>query len=132
MDDIKQKLKHYLGPIFEFELISKMKKDIHIPKVTNVAIAIVKEKEDWFAYLINNNNFSLENTLISSKGYGVIDSKPKKTTFFSHYLGTIDSMSYKKVELLNKDVFGLTNEFLLRSMLMILFMIKNISSYQNQ
>ena len=90
-----------------------MKKDIHIPKVTNVAIAIVKEKEDWFAYLINNNNFSLENTLISSKGYGVIDSKPKKTTFFSHYLGTIDSMSYKKVELLNKDVFGLTNEFLL-------------------
>ena len=90
-----------------------MKKDIHIPKVTNVAIAIVKEKEDWFAYLINNNKFSLENTLISSKGYGVIDSKPKKTTFFSHYLGTIDSMSYKKVELLNKDVFGLTNEFLL-------------------
>ena len=90
-----------------------MKKDIHIPKVTNVAIAIVKEKEDWFAYLINNNNFSLENTLISSKGYGVIDSKPKKTTFFSHYLGTIESMSYKKVELLNKDVFGLTNEFLL-------------------
>ena len=90
-----------------------MKKDIHIPKVTNVAIAIVKEKEDWFAYLINNNNFSLENTLISSKGYGVIDSKPKKTTFFSHYLGTIDSMSYRKAELLNKDVFGLTNEFLL-------------------
>ena len=90
-----------------------MKKDIHIPKVTNVAIAIVKEKEDWFAYLINNNKFSLENTLISSKGYGVIDSKPKKTTFFSHYLGTIESMSYKKVELLNKDVFGLTNEFLL-------------------
>ena len=90
-----------------------MKKDIHIPKVTNVAIAIVNEKEDWFACLINNNNFSLENTLISSKGYGVIDSKPKKTTFFSHYLGTIDSMSYRKVELLNKDVFGLTNEFLL-------------------
>jgi hypothetical protein len=90
-----------------------MKKDIHIPKVTNVAIAIVNENEDWFAYLINNNNFSLENTLISSKGYGVIDSKPKKTTFFSHYLGTIDSMSYRKVELLNKDVFGLTNEFLL-------------------
>ena len=58
-----------------------MKKDIHIPKVTNVAIAIVKEKEDWFAYLINNNNFSLENTLISSKGYGVIDSKPKKQHF---------------------------------------------------
>ena len=44
-----------------------MKKDIHIPKVTNVAIAIVKEKEDWFAYLINNNNFSLVNTLISSR-----------------------------------------------------------------
>lgn len=90
-----------------------MKKDIHIPVVSNIAIAIVKESEEWYAYLINQNSFSLENVLISSKGYGTIHEKPKKTTFFSHYLGTIMGKSYQKIEMMCKDVFGLTNEFLL-------------------
>lgn len=90
-----------------------MKKDIHIPVVSNIAIAIVKESEEWYAYLINQNSFSLENVLISSKGYGTIHEKPKKTTFFSHYLGTIMAKSYQKIEMMCKDVFGLTNEFLL-------------------
>ena len=90
-----------------------MKKDIHIPVVSNIAIAIVKEDEEWYAYLINQNSFSLENVLISSKGYGTIHEKPKKTTFFSHYLGTIMGKSYQKIEMMCKDVFGLTNEFLL-------------------
>ena len=90
-----------------------MKKDIHIPLVSNIAIAIVKESEEWYAYLINQNSFSLENVLISSKGYGTIHEKPKKTTFFSHYLGTIMGKSYQKIEMMCKDVFGLTNEFLL-------------------
>ena len=90
-----------------------MKKDIHIPLVSNIAIAIVKESEEWYAYLINQNSFSLENVLISSKGYGTIHEKPKKTTFFSHYLGTVMGKSYQKIEMMSKDVFGLTNEFLL-------------------
>ena len=30
-----------------------MKKDIHIPVVSNIAMAIVKEYEEWYAYLIN-------------------------------------------------------------------------------
>lgn len=76
-------------------------------------MAIVKESEDWYAYLINQNLFPLENTMISSKGYGTINAKPKKTTFFSHYLGTIMGKSYQRFELMSKDVFGLTNEFLL-------------------
>ena len=49
-----------------------MKKDIHIPVVSNIAMAIVKEYEEWYAYLINQNHFSLENVMISSKGYGTI------------------------------------------------------------
>ena len=47
-----------------------MKKDIHIPKVKDIAIAVVEDGEDWIAYLININNFPIENTLVSSKGYG--------------------------------------------------------------
>ncbi len=76
-------------------------------------MAIVNEKEDWYAYLINQNHFSLENVMISSKGYGTINDKPKKTTFFSHYLGSVRKKSFQKIEMMSKDVFGLTNEFLL-------------------
>ena len=90
-----------------------MKKDIHIPVVSNIAIAIVKESEEWYAYLINQNSFSLENVLVSSNGYGTIHEKPKNTTFFRHYLGTVMGKSYQKIEMMSKDVFGLTNEFLL-------------------
>ena len=90
-----------------------MKKDIHIPVVSNIAMAIVKESEEWYAYLINQNHFSLENVMISSKGYGTINTEPKKTTFFSHYLGTVPGKSFQKIEMISKDVFGLTNEFLL-------------------
>ena len=59
-----------------------MKKDIHIPVVSNIAMAIVKESEEWYAYLINQNLFSLENVMISSKGYGTINVKPKKKLLF--------------------------------------------------
>lgn len=55
-----------------------MKKDIHIPKVKDVAIAVVEDGEDWIAYLINMNNFPIENTLVSSKGYGSLNNKKRK------------------------------------------------------
>ena len=60
-----------------------MKKDIHIPVVSNIAMAIVKESEEWYAYLINQNHFSLENVMISSKGYGTINAEPKKLLFLA-------------------------------------------------
>ncbi len=90
-----------------------MKKDIHIPKVQEIAFAVIEEGDDWVAYLINMNNFSIENTLVSSKGYGKINNRQKKTTSFSHFLGKIEKKSYRKVEYINKSVVGLTNEFFL-------------------
>ena len=50
-----------------------MKKDIAIPKVTDVYMAIVKEynedfqSEDWNAYIINNKEVDLEMFLKQSK-----------------------------------------------------------------
>ena len=90
-----------------------MKKDIYIPEVKDVAVAVIEEDEDWAAYLLNMNNFPIENTLISSKGYGKINDQQKKTTSFSHFLGTLKKKSFKKVETINKSVLGLTNEFFL-------------------
>ena len=52
-----------------------MKKDIKIPEVTEVFMAIVKEYnpdfrvDDWNVYLINNKTVDLEVVLIVSQGY---------------------------------------------------------------
>ena len=53
-----------------------MKKDIHIPEVTDVGIAVVKEQDlitsepIWNVYLINLKEHTLVNTFVSSRGYG--------------------------------------------------------------
>lgn len=61
-----------------------MRKDIHPPKVEGVAMAVVREpdengEEGWFVYLINQNEFALENVLVSSRGYGEIEGETRRT-----------------------------------------------------
>ena len=73
-----------------------MIRDIKIPEVKNVTLAVarektVTEKEPWKVYLINNNDFAIENTLVASKGYGEKDGKPQQTTILRHFLETIRS-----------------------------------------
>ena len=52
-----------------------MKKDIQIPEVIDIFMAIVKEYnsefqcDDWNVYIINNKNVAIELVLIVSKGY---------------------------------------------------------------
>ena len=51
-----------------------MKKDIEIPEVTGIAMAMVKEyneiykTDDWNVYLINNRDSAIEMVLIVSHG----------------------------------------------------------------
>ena len=53
----------------------RMKKDIEIPKVEGVYVAIVNEyndiykTQDWNAYIINTKEVDLEMVLIVSTGY---------------------------------------------------------------
>ena len=47
-----------------------MIKDIEIPEVKNVTLAVIRkiitgENHEWKVYLINNNNFPIENTLVA-------------------------------------------------------------------
>ncbi len=92
-----------------------MKEDINIPKVENIGVAIVKETiegdETWNVYLINFRDEPIVNTLVSSKGYGQIDGRLKKTVTFSHYLEDIPAKSYKLIEPISEEVFPLTNEY---------------------
>lgn len=90
-----------------------MKKDIQIPKVDGVYIAIVHEynaiykTQDWNAYIINDKDVDLEIVLIVTSGY----SEDKMTSIFRKKLEVLPKNSYAKIELMQEDLFALNNEF---------------------
>lgn len=95
-----------------------MKKDIPVKVVEDVAVAVVLEKETpevkvWNVYLVNLRKEPLETVLISSKGYGLKDGEEVKTSILRHSIGTVGSNDYAKVEAIDEQVFGLTNEYFL-------------------
>ncbi len=92
-----------------------MKKDIDIPKVEGVGIAIVKENEydevDLMAYIINFNDFDLKNVMVSSKGYGQQEERKVKTSSFSHFREEVKAQEAEALEPISEEVLGLSNEF---------------------
>ena len=93
-----------------------MKKDIEVPQVENVTLAIVREKNslnqnEWKVYLINNNNFPIENTLVASRGYGEKNGEEQRTSTLRHFLETVGAMSWSVVESIDPKVFHLNNEY---------------------
>lgn len=92
-----------------------MKKDIELPEVSNVFMAVVKEYnnefkcDDWNAYIINNKTVDLEMVLIVSKGYD--EDKLLETAVLRHKIDKLPAQSYAKVELLQEDVLKLANFF---------------------
>lgn len=93
-----------------------MKKDIEIPPVENVTLAIAREKNiiqqyEWKVYLINNNPFAIENTLVASKGYGEKNGETQRTSTLRHFLETVPAQSTAVVEAIDPSVFHLNNEY---------------------
>ncbi|WP_152285926.1 hypothetical protein [Flavicella marina] len=92
-----------------------MKKDIHIPEVTDVFMAIVKEYnedfkcDDWNAYIINNKNVDLEMCLIVSKGDE--EKTQLKTSVLRKKIEKLPANSFAKVEYINPAVLRLNNSF---------------------
>jgi len=90
-----------------------MKKDIEIPKVEGVYMAVVQEyneiykTDDWNAYIINDKNVDLEMVLIVSRGYDA----ERETSLMRHKLAKLPAKSFAKAEWLQEDVFALNNEF---------------------
>ena len=93
-----------------------MKKDIDIPPVEDIAIAIVKEdnelsQAEWNVYMLNMKNETIEGVLVSSRGYGELNGENKKTATFRHFLDTIAPHNFSKVEMITEELFALSNEF---------------------
>ena len=90
-----------------------MKKDIQIPEVEGVYIAVVHEyndlykTQDWNAYIINDKEFDLDVVLIVTSGY----SEKKMTSIFRKKLDVLPKKSYAKIELIQEELFALNNEF---------------------
>ncbi len=96
-----------------------MKKDIIIPEVENVFLAAVQEWSDdfmekvWYAYLINDSDFNLDGVMIVSKAFGTIDGEMKKTSVLRHAYVKVPAVSLVKIEMIEKSVLVLNNEFML-------------------
>jgi len=93
-----------------------MKKDLPENIVENVAVAVVLESaspeaKNWNVYLINMKEQPLETVMISSKGYGKKDGEDVKTSILRHSIGNVPSKDYALVEIIEEEVFGLTNEY---------------------
>jgi len=95
-----------------------MKKDIEIPKVENVFLAAIQEWNDdfmdkvWYVYLINDSDFDLDSVMVVSKAFGTIDGEMKKTSLLRHAFLQVPSVSAVKIELVEKSVLALNNEFM--------------------
>ncbi|NJL14534.1 MAG: hypothetical protein HC913_17040 [Microscillaceae bacterium] len=104
-----------------------MKKDIDFPTVEGVFMAVAREPQskqpgdyEWYVYLINQNDFALENILVSSKGYGEttiaqedgsMARQAQKTSVLRHRLASLGPKSVAKIERISPEVLGLCNEF---------------------
>ncbi|MFO7673203.1 MAG: hypothetical protein R6V74_05795 [Lutibacter sp.] len=92
-----------------------MKKDIQIPEVTEVFMAIVKEYneifqcDDWNAYIINNKEVDLDMVLVVSKGYD--EDQLIETSLLRHKIEKLPAKSFAKVELMQESVLKLSNFF---------------------
>ncbi|MBD0831094.1 hypothetical protein [Aestuariibaculum sediminum] len=90
-----------------------MKKDIDIPKVEDVYVAVVNEyndiykTQDWNAYIINDKEVDLDVVLIVTNGYN----DEKITSVFRKKLDKLPAKSYAKIELMQEAVFALNNQF---------------------
>ena len=90
-----------------------MKKDISIPKVNDVEVAVVYEyndiykTDDWNVYIINNKSVDLELVVIVSQGFSEI----KKTSLLRKKLDKLPANSFAKVELIQPELFKLENQF---------------------
>jgi hypothetical protein len=93
-----------------------MIKDLPPNVVKDIAVAVALESENpeskvWYVYLINLKNEPLENVLITSKGYGEKDGEQVKTSVLRHSFPLVEANSYKLIEPIDEQTFGLNNEY---------------------
>jgi len=96
-----------------------MRKDIKVPKVKDIAVAVVQELNEekttniYNVYFINLTESVVENVLVTSKGYGEnkVTGEQIKTSVLRHNIGVLRPDSFTKIEPIMEDMFPLNNEY---------------------
>jgi hypothetical protein len=93
-----------------------MRKDIDIPVIEGVYVAVVPEilegEKSWYVNLINGNDQPLTNVMVSSSGYfKKLDGEEVKTSILRHVITDLPPKSYAKVESIMEDLFVINNQF---------------------
>jgi hypothetical protein len=92
-----------------------MKKDIDIPTVEDIAMAVVLEENNgqniWNVFLINLHIVPIKNVIVASRGYGELNGEPRSTSTLRHFYEEIPDLEFTRVEPIMEDTLGLTNEY---------------------
>lgn len=93
-----------------------MKKDIQqvvVEMVSVVAIPPNQPTEDslWNIYLTNEGNEAMENVIVASKGYGMVDGRDKTTTVLRYFFQRIEPGARVLVEPMQPALFAIYNEY---------------------
>ena len=90
-----------------------MKKDIQLPEVTGVKVAVVFEyndiykTDDWNVYIFNEKDVALEMVVIVSKGFDEKD----QTSVMRKRIDSLHANSFAKIEMIQPELFKLNNQF---------------------
>lgn len=95
-----------------------MRKELEGPKVENIGVAIVEQKNElneniYNVYLLNLGEEIIEGIMITSIGYGenLKTGEKIKTSMLRHSLEVLLPNEAAKIEPIMEDVFGIANEF---------------------
>ncbi|NEN24779.1 hypothetical protein G3O08_14835 [Cryomorpha ignava] len=94
-----------------------MIKDIPNLRVSDIALAAIPtpnaetNEDEWYIYLINKKNVPLENVLVSSKGYGILNKDKVETSELRHYVEVIPAMGFAKIETIMPELFAISNQY---------------------
>lgn len=95
-----------------------MKESLKSNPAEGVSVAVVLDTNDegeprHYVYLINERNDHLNGCLVSSRGYGKHPDSEEmvQTSTLRHFLDEVQPHSFRKIEPIMKDLFGLNNEY---------------------
>jgi hypothetical protein len=93
-----------------------MIKDLPENNVTDIAVAVALEGENaeskiFHVYLINLKKETIENVLVTSKGYGEKNGEQVKTSTLRHMFPEVAAGGFKQIEMIDEQTFGLNNEY---------------------
>ncbi|HEY4652000.1 MAG TPA: hypothetical protein VIG72_11335 [Pontibacter sp.] len=93
-----------------------MKKDIDFGTVEGISVAVATTPNEagvdaWNVYLLNNNPFPIENVLVASKGYGILDGQEVKTSVLRHMFERVEAKTFVQIEPIDPAIFHINNEY---------------------